>query len=60
MALELNLPVRNFENWGVQKSGALMFSHPNSINGDVFWAMVHRVYAIVEMKTLDLQAFKFG
>ena len=50
----------NIERYELRKDGAIAFSHPNCSHDDVFWALALAVYATVEMKQLDLEAFKFG
>jgi phage FluMu gp28-like protein len=50
----------NVERYELRKDGALMFSHPNGTHDDVFWGLALGVYATVEMKAFDLEAFKFG
>jgi phage FluMu gp28-like protein len=50
----------NIERYELRKDGALMFSHPNGTHDDVFWGLALGVYATVEMKAFDMEAFKFG
>jgi hypothetical protein len=50
----------NVERYELRKDGAISFSHPNGTHDDVFWSLALAVYATVEMKQVDLEAFKFG
>ncbi len=50
----------NFERYELRKDGAIALSHPKGTHDDVFWSLALAVYATVEMKPMDLEAFKFG
>jgi hypothetical protein len=39
---------------------AICFSHPHGTHDDVWWAVALSVYATIEMKKLELEAFAFG
>ena len=44
----------------LRRDGAISLSHPNGTHDDVWWAIALAVYATVEMKQFELEAFKFG
>lgn len=50
----------NVEKYELRKDGTLMLSHPSGTHDDVFWSIALALYSTVEMKPLDLEAFKFG
>jgi hypothetical protein len=50
----------NTEKYTLRKDGTIMLSHPSGTHDDVFWAVALAAHATVEMKSLDLEAFKFG
>jgi hypothetical protein len=50
----------NVEKYELRKDGTIMLSHPNGAHDDVFWSIALAVYGTVEMKPLDLEAFKLG
>jgi len=50
----------NVERYELRRDGAIMLSHPTGTHDDVFWSVALAVYATVEMKTLDLEAMRFG
>ena len=50
----------NIERFELRRDGALSFSHPHGTHDDVWWAVALSVYATIEMKKLDLEAFAFG
>jgi len=50
----------NVERFQLKKDGSIGFSHPQGTHDDVFWSVALALYATVEMKPLDLEAFKFG
>lgn len=50
----------NVEKFALRKDGSLTFSHPGGTHDDVFWSTALALYATVEMKPFDLEAFKFG
>jgi hypothetical protein len=50
----------NVEKYELRKDGTIMLSHPNGTHDDCFWAIALAVYGTVEMKPLDLEAFKLG
>jgi phage FluMu gp28-like protein len=50
----------NVERFDLRRDGAISLSHPNGTHDDVWWATALAVYATVEMKPFELEAFKFG
>jgi phage FluMu gp28-like protein len=50
----------NIERFELRRDGAISFSHPHGTHDDVWWAVALSVYATIEMKKLDLEAFAFG
>jgi len=50
----------NVERFELRKDGAIAMNHPQSTHDDVFWATALALYATVEMKPVDLEAFVFG
>jgi len=50
----------NVERFSLRKDGSLTLSHPQGTHDDVFWATALALYATVEMKPIDLDAFRFG
>jgi len=50
----------NVERYELRKDGTIMLNHPSGTFDDVFWSLALGVYATVEMKALDLEAFKLG
>jgi len=50
----------NVERFELRRDGAISLSHPNGTHDDVWWATALAVYATVEMKQFELEAFKFG
>lgn len=50
----------NVERFELRKDGTITFNHPQGTHDDVFWAVALALYATVEMKPFDLEAFKFG
>jgi len=50
----------NVERFDLRRDGAISLSHPNGTHDDVWWAIALAVYATVEMKQFELEAFKFG
>ena len=50
----------NVERFELRKDGSIAFNHPQGTHDDVFWATGLALYATVEMKAIDLGAFKFG
>jgi len=50
----------NVERFNLRKDGAIVFSHPQGAHDDVFWSTALALYATVEMKPIDLDAFRFG
>ncbi|WNZ30053.1 MAG: hypothetical protein IAX21_04155 [Candidatus Bathyarchaeota archaeon] len=50
----------NIERFELRRDGALSFSHPHGTHDDVWWAVALSVYATIEMKKLELEAFAFG
>jgi len=50
----------NVEKYQLRKDGAILLNHPSGTHDDVFWSIALAVYATVDMKALDLEAFKFG
>lgn len=50
----------NIERFELRRDGALSFSHPHGTHDDVWWAVGLSVYATIEMKKLELEAFAFG
>jgi hypothetical protein len=48
------------ERFELRRDGALNFSHPRGTHDDVFWAVALSVYATIEMKKLEMDAFVFG
>lgn len=50
----------NVERFELRKDGSIAFNHPQGTHDDVFWATALALYATVEMKPVDLEAFIFG
>ena len=50
----------NIERYELRKDGTIMLNHPTGTFDDAFWSLALGVYATVEMKPFDLEAFKFG
>lgn len=50
----------NVERFELRRDGAISFSHPHGTHDDVWWAVALSVYATIEMKKLELEAFAFG
>ena len=50
----------NVERFELRKDGSIALNHPSGTHDDVFWATALALYGTVEMKPLDLEAFKFG
>jgi phage FluMu gp28-like protein len=50
----------NVERFTLRKDGSLTLSHPQGTHDDVFWATALALYATVEMKPVELDAFRFG
>jgi phage FluMu gp28-like protein len=50
----------NVERYELRKDGAIALSHPNGTHDDVFWSLALAVFSTVEMKTVDLEAIRFG
>jgi len=50
----------NVERFELRKDGAIAMNHPQGTHDDVFWATALALYATVEMKPVDLEAFVFG
>ncbi len=50
----------NVERFELRRNGAICFSHPYGTHDDVWWAVALSVYATIEMKKLELEAFAFG
>jgi phage FluMu gp28-like protein len=50
----------NVEKYELRKDGTILLSHPSGTHDDMFWSLALAIYATVEMKPLDLDAFKFG
>jgi hypothetical protein len=50
----------NVERFSLRKDGCFTLSHPQGTHDDVFWATALALYATVEMKPVDLDAFRFG
>jgi phage FluMu gp28-like protein len=50
----------NIERFELRRDGAICFSHPHGTHDDVWWAVALSVYATIEMKKLELEAFAFG
>jgi phage FluMu gp28-like protein len=50
----------NIERFELRRDGAISFSHPHGTHDDVWWAVALSVYATIEMKKLELEAFAFG
>jgi phage FluMu gp28-like protein len=50
----------NVERFELRRDGAVSLSHPNGTHDDCWWAIALAVYATVEMKQFELEAFKFG
>jgi len=50
----------NVERFALRKDGSLILSHPQGTHDDVFWATALALYATVEMKPVELDAFRFG
>jgi len=58
---KLNYSVElNVERFELKKDGTYRYYHPENQHDDVFWATALAIYATVEMKELDLEAFKLG
>ena len=50
----------NVERFELRKDGSIALNHPSGTHDDVFWGTALALYATVEMRPLDLEAFKFG
>jgi hypothetical protein len=50
----------NVERYELKKDGTYRYYHPENQHDDVWWATALAIYATVEMKELDLEAFKLG
>jgi phage FluMu gp28-like protein len=50
----------NVERYDLRKDGTIALNHPMGTHDDVFWSLALSVYATVDMKPVDLEAFKFG
>jgi hypothetical protein len=50
----------NVERMELRKDGTYRYYHPQNQHDDVFWATALSLYATVEMKEFDLEAFKLG
>jgi phage FluMu gp28-like protein len=50
----------NVERYELRKNGAIMYSHPRGTHDDVFWSLALAVYATVEVRPVDNEAYKFG
>jgi len=58
---KLNYSVElNVERFELKKDGTYRYYHPENQHDDVWWATALAIYATVEMKELDLEAFKLG
>jgi hypothetical protein len=58
---KLNYSVElNVERYELKKDGTYRYYHPENQHDDVWWATALAIYATVEMKELDLEAFKLG
>jgi hypothetical protein len=58
---KLNYSVElNVERYELKKDGTCRYYHPENQHDDVWWATALAIYATVEMKELDLEAFKLG
>ena len=50
----------NIERYELRRDGTICFNHPFGSHDDVWWAIALCVYATIEMKKLELEAFAFG
>jgi len=50
----------NVERFNLRKDGSIVLNHPQGTHDDVFWSTALALYATVEMKPVDLDAFRFG
>ena len=50
----------NIERFELRRDGTICFNHPFGSHDDVWWAVALSVYATIEMKKLELEAFTFG
>jgi phage FluMu gp28-like protein len=50
----------NIERFELRRDGAICFSHPSGSHDDAWWAIALSVYATIEMKKQELEAFAFG
>ena len=49
----------NIERFELRRDGAISYSHPHGSHDDVWWAVALSVYATIEMKKMELEAFAF-
>ena len=50
----------NVELHELRRDGLIALNHPSGTHDDVFWSLALSVYATVDMKPVDVQAFRFG
>jgi phage FluMu gp28-like protein len=50
----------NVERFNLRKDSSIILNHPQGTHDDVFWSTALALYATVEMKPVDLDAFRFG